>query len=386
VGNIAADMDLDRLANLQELIKEQTESGYYYGAAIKVARHGETVLDLAEGFADKDRTQPIRTDSVFSVFSITKCFINVLTLRAIELGRFSLTTRMSELIPEFSGAPRDRATIFHFLTHTTGMPGVWEPKSGLMLDELEDAVSAVIEFIHGKQEPGERCDYAPMANHTLLAEVLRRTDPAKRSIQQILIEDLLEPLGMTDTNLGIKPHMRDRHVIPDMRGTVPITSPSRTSPGENGLYTAESNGCTWAGGASTTGDLQKLMEMLRRGGTAANGTRVLSPGTVELARQVWTGDLPNELYKTVALQRGYAVPPAAIGLGFNVRGEGVFVTQLGNLTSPQTFGNYGAGTGLVWVDPVRDISFVGLSAGLLSQSENILRYQKISDMVAAAAL
>jgi CubicO group peptidase (beta-lactamase class C family) len=69
-----------------------------------------------------------------------------------------------------------------------------------------------------------------------------------------------------------------------------------------------------------------------------------------------------------------------------VRGEGVFVTQLGNLTSPQTFGNYGAGTGLVWVDPVRDISFVGLSAGLLSQSENILRYQKISDMVAAAAL
>jgi hypothetical protein len=35
---------------------------------------------------------------------------------------------------------------------------------------------------------------------------------------------------------------------------------------------------------------------------------------------------------------------------------------------------------------VRDISFVGLSAGLLSQSENILRYQKISDMVAAAAL
>ncbi|HHX48290.1 MAG TPA: serine hydrolase, partial [Brevibacterium sp.] len=76
----------------------------------------------------------------------------------------------------------------------------------------------------------------------------------------------------------------------------------------------------------------------------------------------------------------------AIGLGFNVRGDGIFVTQLGNLTSPSTFGNYGAGTGLIWVDPDSDITFVGLSAGLLTQAENIARYQQISDIVAGAAI
>jgi CubicO group peptidase (beta-lactamase class C family) len=293
---------------------------------------------------------------------------------------------MSQLIPEFSGAPRDRATIFHFLTHTTGMPGVWEPKPGLLIDELHEAVAAVVEYVHGTVEPGTRCDYAPMANHALLAEVLQRTDPAGRSIQQILVEDLFEPLGMVDTNLGIKPHMRERHVVPDMRGIIPIISPSKTSPGDYGLYTAETNGVTWAGGASTTADLQRFEEMLRREGTSAEGVRILSPGTVRLARRVWTGDLPNELYQTVALRNHYAVPPAAIGLGFNVRGDGVFVTQLGNLTSAQTFGNYGAGSGLIWVDPERDISFVGLSAGLLPQAENIDRYQRISDIVAAAAL
>jgi CubicO group peptidase (beta-lactamase class C family) len=380
-----AGMATDRLEALEEHIRCETDSGWYYGAAIKVARHGETVLDLAVGYADAERTKPIATDSVFSVFSITKAFINVLVLRAVELGRFALTTRMSDLIPEFSGAPRDRATIFNFLTHTTGMPGVWEPTPGIFLEELEESVAAVVKYIHGTVEPGTRCDYAPMANHALLAEVLRRTDPLGRNIEEILVEDLFQPLGMVDTNLGIKPHMRDRHVVPDMRGRIPIVSRSRTSPGDYGLYTAERNGVVWAGGASTTGDLLRFMEMLRNGGTL-DGVRVLSPVTVKAARQVWTGDMPNELYQTVALRAGYPVPPASMGLGFNVRGSGIYVTQLGTLTSPETFGNYGAGTGLIWVDPELDLTFVGLSAGLLTQADNIARYQRISDMVVAAAL
>jgi len=378
-------MSKERLADLEELVRQETDSGWYYGAAIKVARHGETVLDLAVGYADAEKTQPIATDSVFSVFSISKAFINVLTLRAIEQGRFALTTRMSDIVPEWSGAPRDKATIFHFLTHTTGVPGAWEPAPGYFVETLQQGFEGVIKYLHGTTEPGERCDYAPMANHALLGEALRRTDAKGRSIEDIVLEDLWEPLGMSDTRYGIKPHMRDRHVVPDMRGIIPITSPSSTTEGDYGLYTAESNSVVWAGAASTTGDLQRFVEMLRNDGEY-EGARILSPRMVRLARRVWTGDLPNELYQTVALRNGYAVPPANIGLGFNVRGEGMYVTQLGTLTSPETFGNYGAGTGLIWVDPEHDISFVGLSAGLLDQNDNITRYQRISDMVIAAAL
>lgn len=378
-------MDDDRLRAVEEAIRRDVDAGLYYGAALKVARAGHVVWDFATGSADAKGAAPLHPDSVFSVFSITKAFVNVLVLRSVELGRFALTTRMSDLVPEFSGAPRDRATIFHFLTHTTGMPGVWQPKAGLVLDELQDAVSAVVEYVHGAVEPGARCDYAPMANHVLLAEALRRTDPQGRDIRTILREDLWAPLGMGDTGLGIEPHMRERHVVPEMRGVLPIEERSKRSPGAYGIYTADRNESVWAGSASTTGDLLRFMEMLRRGGTSEDGVRILSPRTVAMARRVWTGDKPNELYQTVALRNGYAVPPANIGLGFNVRGEGMFVTQLGTLTSPETFGNYGAGTGLVWVDPILDLTFVGLSAGLLPQAANIDRYQRISDMVVAAA-
>lgn len=378
-------MDAERLGQLERVVRSDIEDGRYFGAAIKVARRGETVLDLAVGHADEARTQAIRTDTVFSVFSITKAFVNVLVLRAIEFGRFALTTPLVDIIPEFAGRPRERATIFHFLTHTTGMPGVWEPVPGLLLEDLDEAVAAVVANVHGVVEPGTRCDYAPMAGHVLLGEVLRRTDPAGRPIGRILREDLWDPLGMSDTNLGILPHMRDRHAVPEMRGVLPITSRSRTSPGDYGLYTAERNEAVWAGSASTTGDLHRFMEMLRRGG-AAEGGRILSPRMIELARTVWTGEMANELYRSVALRNGDAVPPANLGLGFNVRGQGIYTTQLGTLTSASTFGNYGAGTGLVWVDPETDVSFVGLSAGLLAQSDNIARYQRLSDIVAAAVV
>ncbi len=378
-------MSRDRLAHLQAVVEQDVESGLYYGASIKVARHGELALDLAVGFADAERTQPIRADSVFSVFSLTKAFINILTLRAIELGQFALTTKMVDLIPEFAGAPRDRATIFNFLTHTTGMPSVWEAEPGMYVDRLDETVAAVCEHVHGVVEPGTRCDYSPMANHALLGEVLRRTDPSGRTIHHILEQDLLAPLEMTDTWLGVLPHMRARHVVPDMRGLIPVKALAHGAPGDNGLYVAESNEATWVGAASTTGDLLAVAEMLRNGGTLA-GARVLSPRSISVARRNWTGELPNELYRAVALRAGYAPPPAYIGLGFNVRGTQIVRHQLGTLTSPETFGNYGAGSAVYWVEPELDVTFVALTAGLLSQARNIDRFQRLADIVVSAAL
>lgn len=378
-----ADVDVERLALLRRRVQDDIASGEYFGASIRVARHGEVVLDLVEGCADAEGARPLASDSVFSIFSITKAFVNVVVLRWVELGRFALTTKMVDILPEFAGAPRDRATIFHFLTHTTGMPGVWEPAPDLLLDVLDETVEHVVRLVHGVVEPGTRCDYSPMANHALLAAALVRTDPEGRDIAGILSDELFAPLGMTDTAMGVKSWMRDRHVVPEMRGVVPIRSLSRTTPGDHGLHLAESNEAAWAGAASTTDDLLRFAEMLRQEGRGPHGS-ILSPTTVRLARRNATGDMPNELYRVVALRAGYEVPPAYLGLGFNVRGERMVTTQLGTLTSPETFGNYGAGSALYWVDPVLDVTFVGLTAGLLPQAANIARFQRISDMVVGA--
>lgn len=373
----------DRLDRLRAVIEGDVARGDYFGLVLKVARGGDVVFDEAIGAADADGTRPLKTDDVFSIFSVTKAFTNILILKAIEEGRFALTTKVRDVLPEFTGAPREEASYYHLLTHTAGMPGVWSPKPGMYLDRLDELYDAVIAHVHGAVPPGERCDYSPLVNHVLMGMTLVRHDPKGRDYQTLLREDLFDPLGMTSTSMGLRADLQPRHVKPDMRGTVPIQHLSRNLPGDHALFEDPATESPHVGCASTAGDLWRFAEMLRRGGELG-GTRILSPRMVQVARQVHTGDLPNELYKAAHLRAGWAVAPAYMGLGFNVRGTRIVNHQLGTLTSPETFGNYGAGSTLLWVDPALDVSFAACSAGVMTQTANIERFQKLSDLVVSA--
>lgn len=375
----------ERLDHLKSVLEADVAAGAYFGAVLRVARGGKVGFDEAIGAQDAEGRQPLKRDNVFSIFSTSKAFTNILILRAIEMGRFALTTRVSDIIPEFSGAPRERATFFHLLTHTSGMPGVWMPKPGMYLDRLDELLEAVVENVHGQVEPGTRCDYSPLANHVLMGEALRRTDPKGRRFRDILREDLFDPLGMTSTSMGLRADLKDRHVKPDLRGTVPIKHLSRNLPGDHALFEDPDVEAPHVGCAASVPDLSRFAEMLRRGGEL-DGVRILSPRTVQMARQVWTGDFPNELYRAVHLRMGWEEAPAYMGLGFNVRGDKIVHHQLGTLTSPETFGNYGAGSALFWVDPQLDVSFTCLTAGVMTQAANIARFQKLSDLVVSACI
>jgi CubicO group peptidase (beta-lactamase class C family) len=375
----------ERLDRLKTVIEDDVSKGLYFGAVIKVGRHGEVVYHEAFGAEDAEGKRPLRTDNVFSIFSTTKGFINILILRAIEQGKFALTTKVKDVLPEFTGLPREEATYFHLLTHTAGMPPVWMPKPDMYLGNLQELYDALIENVHGAIEPGKRCDYSPLGNHVLMGQTLVKIDEKGRRLRDILREDLFEPLGMRNSSLGLHPDLKARHVKPDLRNRVPIKHLSPNIPGDHGLFEDPETESPHMGCTSNATDLWRFAEMLRRGGEL-DGARILSPRMIQVARQVWTGDLPNEFYRMVGARKGWPETPAYMGLGFNVRGTKIVNHQLGTLTSPETYGNYGAGSTLWWVDPELDVSFAATSAGVMTQGDNIERFQKLSDIVASAAI
>jgi CubicO group peptidase (beta-lactamase class C family) len=377
--------DRERLAHLQRVIADDVAAGRYFGAVIAVARAGRLGLHDAIGYADSTRSRPLRLDSVFSIFSVTKAITNVLVLRSIELGRFALTTRISDLVPDFSGGLRNEITIHHLLTHTSGLPIVFAIKPDMCIDRLDEVVAAVCANIRPAEPPGERVAYSPLANHVLLGEALRRTDPARRSYRAIVQEDLLAPLKMSDTSVGLRSDLRARHVVPDFRGNFPITHPGHSNLGPNGAFQEEDAEMPWVGVASTVPDMFRFAEMLRRRGQL-DGARILSPATMELATRNWSGEMPNELYKTLFHQRGWRPAPAYLGLGFSLRGTALCHHLFGTLTSAGTFGNYGAGSALYWIDPARDLTFVCLTAGVMDSIDNIERFQRLSDIAVSAVL
>jgi CubicO group peptidase (beta-lactamase class C family) len=381
----AAPFNQERLVHLRRVIADDIAAGRYFGAVIAVARAGQLALHDAIGHADSAGRRPLRLDSVFSIFSVTKAITNVLVLRSIELGRFALTTRISDIVTDFSGGLRNEITVQHLLTHTAGLPIVFAIKPDMYIDRLDEVVAAVCANIRPAEPPGERVAYSPMANHALLGEALRRTDPNRRSYRAIVHEDLLAPLKMSDTSVGLRPDLRARHVVPDFRGNFPITHSGHSNLGPNGAFQEEDAEMPWVGVASTVPDMFRFAEMLRRGGEL-DGARILSPATVELATRNWTGEKPNELYKTLFHQRGWPPAPAYLGLGFSLRGTALCHHLFGTLTSAGTFGNYGAGSALYWVDPARDVTFVCLTAGVMDSLDNVERFQRLSDIAVCAAL
>ncbi len=381
----AAGLDAGRLAHLKATIEADIAADRYFGAVIVVARHGEPGISEAIGFGDEGKTQPLAYDSVFSLFSLTKAFTNVLTLRAIEFGQFALTTRVSDVIPEFRGGAREKVTFFHLLTHTSGLPPVWIPRPGMYIDRLDEIIEAICRNIHAIAPAGEHAHYSPLVHHALMGEAVRRCDPAGRSYRQLLQDEVLTPLAMKDTAIGVRRDLADRHVFPDFRGRPPQEHLGRSDLGPQGAFREEHAEMPWVGGISTVPDLFRFVEMLRRGGTL-DGQRILSPATLKLATRNFTGDKPNELYRSIAINHGWEPYPAYLGLGFGLSGEKVCPNMFGTLTSPGTFGNYGAGSTLFWVDPELDMTFVCLSAGVMQSAPNIERFQRLSDIAASAAL
>jgi CubicO group peptidase (beta-lactamase class C family) len=377
-------MDQARMALVQEAIRADIRAGLYHGAVIKVARGGKVALEAAIGAADAQQTKPLALDSVFNIFSVTKAFTNLLVLRAVEQGRFELTTPISKLIPEFSGRGREKILIWHLLSHQAGFPIIFEVQPGWYIDDFAEVARTVIAEVAPADAPCVKVAYSPLANHVLMAEALLRTDPAGRRYRDIVQQEILDPLGMRDTAVGLRADLRPRKVVPDFRGNYPIGHKSRNTPGANGAFEDERGEMPWVGIVSTTPDLFRFADLFRRGGTL-DGTRLISPAMIDLATRNWTGEMVNELYAARGREEGIEPAPAYLGLGFSLRGTALCHHMFGTLASPRSFGNYGAGTSLFWVDPERDITFACLTAGVMGHNANMRRFQKLGDMVLAAA-
>ncbi len=376
-------LDSKRLAYLAEVIKDDVKQGKYYGGVIAVARGGVVGFHEAIGFEDPQGTRPVHIDSVFSLFSVTKAMTNVLVFRAIEMGQFALTTKVCSIIPEFSGGLREQITVMHLLTHSSGLPSVYTPQPGMYIDRLADIIAAICKNVHCLEPPGNHVNYSPMPNHALLGEMVRRVDPQGRPFRQIIEEELFKPLGMKDTSMGMRADLRARHIKPDFRGNNRIDHLGHSNLGPNGAFEEEHADMPWVGVASTAGDVLRFAEMLRRGGEL-NGVRIVSPTILKLSRRNWTGEKPNELYKSLAYSLGWDPFPAYIGMGFTLRGPSLCHTLFGTLSSPETFGNYGAGSTLFWVDPELDLTFVMLTAGVMASGDNFERCQRLSDIAISA--
>ena len=374
-------MDSARLGQLTRRIEVDVAAERYDGAVVIVARHGQVALYEAVGFAERSSERGAHIDDVFNLYSVTKTFTAVTALMCVDRGDLQLHTPVAEVIPEFGVKGKQRVTLAQLLTHTAGLP-VELPLMNPALMGDTTAVALAVADQPLVTTPGRSVSYSPIGAFAVLGEIVRRLDGGTRPFRQILEEDVFAPLGMKSSSLSLRPDLADRRAPAVVRDSTPGIIPPAALESINVIQN-ESFEMPGGGAMGTAHDVFRFAEALRRGGEL-DGARILSPSLLKLALRNQTGDEVNHIFDAMCEARGWDPFPANLGLGFFLRGTGVFPMPFGATTSPGTFGGLGAGSTMFWVDPERDVSFVCLTTGVLEDSRNFERMARLSDLALAA--
>lgn len=189
-------MTLDRT---RRAIESGIERGLHVGAQVYVSRDLKPVADLAFGIAREG--VPMTPDTIMLWMSSIKPITAVAIAQIWERGKIALDDSVAKYIPAFAANGKDRITIRHVLTHTGGFRAAIGPWTADPWDNIVAQICAA--EIEKGWIVGQTSGYHVASGWYILAEIVRRVSSGNRPYSECVREQVLEPLGMRDTWIGM---------------------------------------------------------------------------------------------------------------------------------------------------------------------------------------
>lgn len=362
-------MSSDRLGRVTVALERYVAENRLAGAVTMVLKDGYVVYSEAVGRRDRESASPMSTDAIFRIASQTKALVSVAIMMLQEDGALLISDRVSKYLPAFErttvASPlegggyevvpaRRPITLRDLLTHTAGIgygsgPGSdqWEAAgiTGWYFGHRTESIQRTVDGIATlpfPAQPGQAFVYG--FNTDILGAVIEVV--SGQTLDEFLRDRILGPLDMHDTHFYLPPEKRGRlATVYSLSGSL-TRAPDGPGMEAQGQY-VDGPRVSFSGGAgllSTARDYARFLQMLLNGGEL-NGTRLLSPTSVDLMTVRHSGDL-------------YQAPGMGFGLGFAVRLD---VGAAGQHGSVGEYGWGGAYHTTYWIDPVEDLVVVYLT-------------------------
>ncbi|MEB4209896.1 serine hydrolase domain-containing protein [Mycobacterium sp. 94-17] len=175
--------------------------GAEVGAAVAVYRDGVKVVDLWGGYRNGLTKDPWRADTMVNMFSTTKGVAALVVAAAVSRGLLSYDARVADYWPEFAQAGKSEVTVRQLLAHQAGVCAL-KPKPTLA-DVADPArLSSILAAQAPAWRPGTRHGYHAITLGWYESELIRRTDPAGRTLGRFLAEEIVAPAGL-DLHIGL---------------------------------------------------------------------------------------------------------------------------------------------------------------------------------------
>ena len=359
-------IDSARWKLLEEHLDSLTQQGTVSGISLKVSSHGLSMPAIHSGTSCLDQSVPVNSDTLYLIASVTKPIFAMGILLLVEQGLISLNDRVGKYFKAFRSHGLNVITIRHLLTHTSGLADMLPNNL-----ELRQNNSALEEFWKGTCElspefsPGTAARYSSMG-FVVLDQLLNKV--TGKTSQQFLHDELFEPLGMTNTWLGL-PDDADLQSRLDRRAEIRLQDPEENPLGDwNSKYWL-TLGAPWGGMISTVDDLNLFCLMILNGGVWKN-KKILGTSTIEAATS-------NQLVFYEAMKdRDRLHRP----WGFGWRGNWpTHRFNMCDLAGDNIVGHWGATGCLMWINRQKQQSLVLCSTAPTDHSMPEL--QRVSNMV-----
>lgn len=306
----------EQFEEASRLLRAQTDRGDVAAAVLHVRRAGQE-MTRAFGAA--------RVDLPFLIASPTKPMTASAVMWLRDRRELALSDPVGKYLPAFRGGDRGEVTIFHLLTHTSGLPDMLPENT-----ELRRQHAPLSEFVARTCltpllfRPGTRVSYQSMGV-LLAAAIVEKV--SGEPMPAFLARTIFAPLQMGQASLDLGGRAISETAL------CQVPDADRSDWDWNSPYW-RNLGAPWGGAHATARDVARFLDAF----ASPNG-EVLPDATCREMRAIQTGALRPRF-----------------GLGWQ-RDPGAF----GRTCSADTFGHFGATGTMAWHDPVTATTFVLLT-------------------------
>jgi CubicO group peptidase (beta-lactamase class C family) len=400
---------LDRLE--QHLKLSYIDSGRFPGTQLLIYRRGKIVHSTVQGFADVERKVPVKDDTIYRIYSMTKPITSVAFMMLVEEGRVAIDEPVHKYIPEWKNfgvfqagtappfltkPPSRPMLIVDLLRHTSGLTYGFQQRSnvdaayremkigevekaGTLQSMIDDLTKMPLEF-----SPGEAWNYSVSTD--VIGYLIGKI--SGKPFEQFLRERILDPLDMNDTDFFVpagKAHRFAACYSADPQGGMTFHAADRKGgltlqddPTKSSFLSSPSFISGGGGLCSTAADYLTFCRALLNGGELG-GVRLIGPKTLKL---MTSNHLPGGL-DLPGMSRSLFSEATYNGIGF---GLGLAVTMDPAQTliagSPGEFNWGGAATTSFFIDPAEELITIFMTQVIPSSAYPLRR--ELRTMVYAA--
>ena len=351
---------------IEALLRQAADSGDVPGITAAAANADGVIFEGGFGTRDIRTGAPMTADTVVWIASMTKAITGACAMQLVEQGKLSLDGDIAAVLPALGSvqvlegfdpagkpilrAPKRAVTLRNLLTHSSGFAyDMWNANIARYMEvtgtpgiiSCQNAALALpLAF-----DPGDRWEYGISIDW--VGKAVEAV--SGKTLDRYMQDNLLAPLGMTDTGFKIGDAQRQRLARIHARGPEGLVSTDTEIPqspefhmGGGGLY-------------STVGDYLKFAQTIMHGGIL-NGVRVLRPETVAAMSRNNMGDLVCNPMKT-------AIPRATNDVDFvdGMKWGLSFLINPEPMPGGRSAGSLawaGLANSYYWIDPVRKLAGV----------------------------